>query len=159
MKLFNKWIFALSFVLFIAGCSNTSTNPVAETAEDNILLFNNHHSTSLLQFEMILKSLLNNDRSHDYTLGLIDQFDSNNIRLIAHVTLNNMEIPGNQRHNLLVLYDNIQDFVSNINPEEIEKIDKEKLNKMIILSEELRGIDVTKINYDESVKELNDLLD
>ncbi len=159
MKILNKLIIALSLVLFISGCSNTTSNQAEGTEDDYILIFKSHHTTSLLQFEMILKSLLNNDKSTDYTQGMIDQFDSNNIRIIANTSLNNIDMPGNQRYNLLVLYDNIKEFVSNLNPEELESIDKEKINEIIALSEELRGLDVTKNDYDKAVRELNDLLE
>ncbi|MBN8193373.1 hypothetical protein JI667_14580 [Bacillus sp. NTK074B] len=103
-----------------------------------------------------MKSLLNDDTSSDYTRGMIDQYDASNHRVIAYTSLNTIDIEEDQEDHLLELYDGMQNFVANLDP---DAVDEEKIKNMISLAEDLRGMDVTKKSDDKTVQELSDLLD
>lgn len=152
-----KWTIALSLILLLTSCSDKTTTSTENVQEDHLLIFQNHHTTTLLQFELILKSLLNDDTSSDYTRGMIDQYDASNHRVIAYTSLNNItDIEEEQKDRLLELYDGMQDFVIDLNPDDV---DEQKIKKMISLVEEVRGMDVTKRNENDRVKELTEWLD
>ena len=92
MKGLGKWITALSLILLLTSCSDKANTSTENVQKDILLIFQNHHTTTLLQFELILKSLLNDDTSSDYTRGLIDQYDASNHRVIAYTSLNTINM-------------------------------------------------------------------
>ena len=150
-----KWITAMSLMFLLTSCSDKPTTSTENVQEHNLLIFENHHTTTMLQFELILKSLLNDDTSSDYTRGMIDQYDASNHRVIAYTSLNKIDIEEDQKDHLIELYDRMQDFVADVDPEDV---DEERISHLIPLVEEVRSMDVMKQNEDDTVKELNEWL-
>ncbi|MFS1514570.1 hypothetical protein VQL36_19385 [Chengkuizengella sp. SCS-71B] len=162
-----KKILLLIFtLLLLVGCTvEESQEPQESHLEQPIIdSLEYHYSTTIYQYEKIIENIINNEGDSEYAKGMLDIFTmQNNLLIPTRIRDTQKSLTDDDFTALYNLYRNINLHANDLLNEDVNYTDDyiEKLNEVIKLTDDLRGLNPYKetILTIEKVKELNSILE